>query len=439
MKKIQPAALAVVVSLALTACSGARMSNGGPLPQTPGFDRSGAADAGSMTTSPAISNGTLSYTTVTSTTITTHNGPEAPPRTRSLSDRGTTFLKLTVDKSTGNYDEISDTRMDSGSKQHFDLTGLFVKSGATVRQYFSSLTYSGVDTLIGHSTFSGTDHFPNRELGVVFPLRAGAHWSSAAEDRFTTEDANIGRRGRVVAENIGKGLLQANGFYTARDTWRNERGAREYGERFDVTGPTALSYSLSLPNYAPEIWAFGRPAHSSIDVAITSSGRTAFPKGVRRVPDWYPGGSGLPSSLVMDDLHVGTSNVRAPAACHLAGMVPVVTERYSMLDPVAGVYATSIDRYFGWSKRGDFPACLTETDRTRMYANGIWYVSWHNGEPYYDETDTLVEAMNSKNPSLAPAVTAIGGAALLGAPMGARMHVTYARLTALAASGSLTQ
>ena len=441
MNKVYIGALAVTIGVGMAGCSGTR-TGAGALPPSTNTAASGAIDTRPATLRRAtISSGAIKYDIAINRRITTWNGPVANPRTVSVSDSGKTTVTLAFDKTTGAYVERTDSRMLSGSKAAFDLHGHFVKSGDTDSQYFDYETYSGTDMLFGRSTFSGTDTWPSRELGVVYPLRPGSSWSSLAEDRFATDTIDYSHNSqgrRIASENLGEGDQQADGFYVGHDRWRHyASGGLEYAENFDVSGPAALSYTLRMPRFAPENWAFAQPSGQRIAVDISSSGRSAFPKGVKHVPDWYSGNGQLPTALNADELSVGSSKVHAPMGCHLNRLVNVVTERFWMLDPVAGSYATSVDRYYGWPKAGGFPACVTEEYTNTLYANGIWYVGWHNGKPYYKERGTMLEAALSPSGVMPNVPT--GPASFLGAPLAAREHLLQAQSRAigsdLAASG----
>ena len=416
------------VCVSITACSGLHSTGAGAVPSVSSQSVSTGSDLSASASTPG--SGQARYSVTSHVDISTRSGPNAHPQTLQSSDSGHITIGMTVDGN-GRFTLTTDQKMISGSSLKFTLHGIFVNSGNTSKQYFLDDQYSGADTTFGTSAYSGTDNFPNRELGVIFPLRAGNSWSSLGDDTFTTEnvDSRV-QNGKVESDrNTGRFTQRADGFYTGRDTWENPSSQVQYAERFDASSPSALSYTLTMPGYSPENWSFSQPASKTITVDVSGSGRSAYPKGTSNVPDWYPGGGALPGTLATDTLRVGNVTVTPPAACGMTRKTNVVEERFSLLDPVGGSTYQGVNRYYGWPARGNFPACVTLEYTTKLVANGIWYVSWKNGEPYYTEHGTSIQVLEPGTTAAVPGMAA-GSGSFVGTPAVAASHMVQGKLRA---------
>ncbi|MBV8489179.1 MAG: hypothetical protein JO199_01525 [Candidatus Eremiobacteraeota bacterium] len=336
------------------------------------------------------------YAIAQSDVIETWSGPTAQPKAVRTHDDGA--VDVTMLRSGTDFTMRTVTKMNSGSNEDFVMRGQFVASGRTSSEYFYNDGYQGFDasTRLG-SSYSGKDRWPNGEVGVVFPLKGGSTWSSAAADNYSIDNIDytgVKNGTKVGMQNTGEFAQQASGFYTGRDSWVNtSNGQQQFTERFDVASPTLLRYDLLLPGYSPEGWQFSQPQNQRIAVTVASTGKAAYPQGTKDVPDWYPGGRQLPANLLVDNLTVLKEQVTPPAGCKLSGTVQVVVENWHLLDPVAGSLSTGSNDYYGWDGAGTFPRCVVERTVHRLYANGLWYVDWLNGKPYYQETENLTEVM----------------------------------------------
>ena len=428
--------ISAALAIGVAACSGSQLTGSGVVPpagSTMGAPAGATAGTDALGMSPS-GQPTRTATYAVTKTIDTKiwNSPTGSPRESAKSDTGTATVQMAITSGTGKYTLKTHTIMSSGSKEAFLLRGDFVKTGNDRNQYFRSDEYRGTDTLSGKgSTFSGTDEWPMGELGVVFPLKAGRMWSSTGADNYAIDNVDITgtQDGKTVGnEDQGKFRQQANGFYIGEHTWTDtSTGNIEYGERFNVSSNTELDYTFLNPGYGPEIWKFSPPTSHFIEVNVSAQGKPSFPEGIKDVPDWYPGNH-MPANLVEDNLTVLPNLVQAPAECRLDRKVQAVREDWMILDPVSGALSKGNNMYYSWS--GAFAGCIVEEYVHDLIANGIWYVGWANGSPYYEERGKTTELLTSLEPgAAAPDLTAAPG--WLGAPTSVRERVALQRLAAI--------
>ncbi len=429
MRQVLPGALAVAaLALGAAACSNSTPAGSPVVPVPAQAVRAPGAIAAAGTGQ------SVSYALTQRSQIETWAGPSAKPVSSSASDTGTETDTMTPGGS-GTFTLLTKTAMNSGSQVRFTLNGQTVANGGTSSEYFYADSYAGTDVQSGAgATYSGKDRWPDGELGVVFPLTAGSSWDSVGLDNSsidTLQYATAKDGKRTGAREKGDFSQQPTGFYTGHDAWSVTPGAhREYAERFDASSRSSLAYELTMPGYSPERWSFGQPASGRIPVSVTGHGNAPFPQGTKDVPVWYPGGR-LPANLIADRLTVMRGSVAPPAACKLSGKVPAVRETWSVLDPVAGGRSSGVNTYYGWSGSQPFPACVVESSTSELVANGIWYVDWLTGKPYYRESDTLLEVRTG---GAAQAVRPGAGAparAWFGLPLEARQHALAAHLAAV--------
>jgi hypothetical protein len=226
------------------------------------------------------------------------------------------------------------------------------------------------------------DTYPNGENSFDFPLTNGRRWSAAANHRSYVNESLSGHG--AFAENLAY-IEAADGTYRGQTSFSSTHHKKiedNYASTTDVDTNKASIYTLAEPGagYHKLTQVFELPRGGKIDVRSEGRNPLPFPRGTVEVPNWYPEGGPLPSTLYSDNFDViGAATMPATCRTRAGQHSTEVVERFANLDPVQGFYNTYTTEYYlaSLAKGQYWFACIVENYTNNTYANG-WAMSAGN-------------------------------------------------------------